>query len=170
MKWCLKVQKRKRMVLKGEKIPFRKHWSGNLCWNNGDYGTSYSTGLLRRLFPHWSNLQPWHISIRKFCQIGLNFTPHQKSKDPIYFTFKNFSLWPVNPQTTVAQKVAAEVVFRHFQGGGVEFFLSDLTDPPPPQIFDAHILENFVQKIFFLIFFRFAHIFTLWFTLTRYEL
>ena len=68
------------MVLKGEKIPFRKHWSGNLCWNNGDYGTSYSTGLLRRLFPDWSNLQPWHISIRKFCQVGLNFTPHQNWK------------------------------------------------------------------------------------------
>ena len=36
----------------------------------------------------------------------------------------------VNPQAPVAQKTADEVVFRHFQGEGVEFFFkSDLTDP-----------------------------------------
>ena len=29
---------------------------------------------------------------------------------------------PVNPQAPVAQKSADEVVFRHFQGEGVEFF------------------------------------------------
>ena len=47
----------------------------------------------------------------------------------------------VNPQALVAQKVADEVVFRRFQGKGVEFFFkSDLTDTP--QIFDAHLLEN----------------------------
>ena len=40
----------------------------------------------------------------------------------------------------VAHKIADEVVFRRFQGEGVEFFKSDLTDPP--QIFDAHLLEN----------------------------
>ena len=41
----------------------------------------------------------------------------------------------------MAQKVADEVVFRRFQGEGVEFFFkSDLNDPP--QIFDAHLLEN----------------------------
>ena len=40
----------------------------------------------------------------------------------------------------VAQKIADEVVFRRFQGERVEFFKSDLTDPP--QIFDAHLLEN----------------------------
>ena len=45
-----------------------------------------------------------------------------------------------NPYTPVAQKVADEVVFQRFQGGGVEFFQSDLTDPP--QTFDAHLLEN----------------------------
>ena len=38
---------------------------------------------------------------------------------------------PVNPQAPVAQKSADEVVFRRFQGEGVEFFFkSDLTDPP----------------------------------------
>ena len=37
----------------------------------------------------------------------------------------------LNPQTPVAQKIADEVVFRYFQGEGVEFFFkSDLTDPP----------------------------------------
>ena len=46
----------------------------------------------------------------------------------------------LNPQAPVAQKSADEVVFRRFQGEGVEFFKSDLTDPP--QIFDAHLLEN----------------------------
>ena len=45
-----------------------------------------------------------------------------------------------NPQAPVAQKIADEVVFCHFQGEAVEFFESDLTDPP--QIFDAHLLEN----------------------------
>ena len=29
----------------------------------------------------------------------------------------------LNPQAPVAQKIADEVVFRHFQGEGVEFFL-----------------------------------------------
>ena len=29
----------------------------------------------------------------------------------------------INPQALVAQKSADEVVFRHFQGEGVEFFL-----------------------------------------------
>ena len=28
----------------------------------------------------------------------------------------------INPQASVAQKIADEVVFRHFQGEGVEFF------------------------------------------------
>ena len=46
-----------------------------------------------------------------------------------------------NPQAPVAQKISDELVFRRFQGEGVEFFFkSDLTDPP--QIFDAHLLEN----------------------------
>ena len=38
---------------------------------------------------------------------------------------KNF----LNPQAPVAQKTADEVVFRHFQGEGVDFFKSDLTEP-----------------------------------------
>ena len=29
----------------------------------------------------------------------------------------------LNPQAPVAQKIAGEVGFRHFQGEGVEFFL-----------------------------------------------
>ena len=49
----------------------------------------------------------------------------------------------LNPQTPFAQEIADEVVSRHFQGEGVEFFFkSDLTDPPPHQIFDAHLLET----------------------------
>ena len=51
------------------------------------------------------------------------------------------SLYTLNPQAPVAQKIADEVVFRRFQGEGVEFFFkSDLTDPH--QIFDAHLLET----------------------------
>ena len=46
----------------------------------------------------------------------------------------------LNPQAPVAQEIADAVVFRRFRGEGVEFFKSDLTDPP--QIFDAHLLEN----------------------------
>ena len=47
----------------------------------------------------------------------------------------------VNPQTPVAQKVADEVVFRRFQVEGVVIFKLNLNDLPP-QIFDAHLLEN----------------------------
>ena len=32
-----------------------------------------------------------------------------------------FQFYFVNPQALVAQKIADEVVFRHFQGEGVEF-------------------------------------------------
>ena len=42
----------------------------------------------------------------------------------------------INPQAPIAQKIADEVVFRRFQGEGVEFFYH------PPQIFDAHLLKN----------------------------
>ena len=38
------------------------------------------------------------------------------------------------------QKIADEVVFLRFIDQGVKFFKLDLTDPP--QIFDAHLLEN----------------------------
>ena len=46
-----------------------------------------------------------------------------------------------NPQAPVAQKNADVVVFRRFQGEGVEFFLNR-TSLTPPQIFHAHLLEN----------------------------
>ena len=46
----------------------------------------------------------------------------------------------INPLAPVAQKIADEVVFRRFQGVGVEFFKIGLHWPP--QIFDAHLLEN----------------------------
>ena len=46
----------------------------------------------------------------------------------------------LNPHTPVTQKVADEVVFRRFQGEGVEFFL--IGPPCPSQIFDAHLLKN----------------------------
>ena len=42
----------------------------------------------------------------------------------------------LNPQAPVAQKITDEVVFRRFQGGGLEVFLIG------PQIYDAHLLEN----------------------------
>ena len=35
-----------------------------------------------------------------------------------------YSIILVNPHTPVAQKVSKEVVFRRFQGEGVEFFLN----------------------------------------------
>ena len=46
-----------------------------------------------------------------------------------------------NPQAPVAQKSAEEVVFRHFQGEGVEFFFNR-TSLTPHQIFDAYLLET----------------------------
>ena len=47
----------------------------------------------------------------------------------------------MNPQAPVAQKIADDVVFRRFQGEGVEFSKSYLT-APPPEIFDAHLLKK----------------------------
>ena len=49
----------------------------------------------------------------------------------------------LNPQAPVEQKIADEVVFRRFQGEGVEFFVNR-TSLTPTQIFDAHLLENFI--------------------------
>ena len=46
-----------------------------------------------------------------------------------------------NPQAPVAQKISDKVVFRRFQGEGVEFFLNR-TSLSPPKIFNAHLLEN----------------------------
>ena len=46
-----------------------------------------------------------------------------------------------NPQAPVAQKIADEVVFRHFQGERVEFFFNR-TSLTLQQIFDAHLLET----------------------------
>ena len=56
-------------------------------------------------------------------------------------------LFYINPHTHVPQKVADEVVFRRFQGKELEFFQSNLTDPP--KIFDAHLSiqrSGFVSK------------------------
>ena len=47
----------------------------------------------------------------------------------------------LNPQAPVAQKIADEVVFRRFQGKGVEFFFNR-TSLTPHQIFDAHLLKT----------------------------
>ena len=44
---------------------------------------------------------------------------------------KFYGTCALNPQAPVAQKISDEVVFRRFQGEGVEFFKSNLTDPPP---------------------------------------
>ena len=48
---------------------------------------------------------------------------------------------PINPQVPVAQKITDEVVFRRFQGEGVEFFFNRTT-LTPLQIFVAYLLEN----------------------------
>ena len=48
----------------------------------------------------------------------------------------------INPQAPVAKKSADEVVFRYFQGEGVEFFFLNRTSLTPHQIFNAHLLET----------------------------
>ena len=55
-------------------------------------------------------------------------------------TIKNL----VNPQAPIAQRIADEVIFRHFQDEGVEFFLNR-TSLTPHQIFDAYLLENTIK-------------------------
>ena len=73
-------------------------------------------------------------------QNGLFKSFRHNKISPLQILANNFRL-SLNPQAPVAQKIADEVVFRRFQGEGVEFFFkSDLTDSP--QIFDAHLLEN----------------------------
>ena len=60
----------------------------------------------------------------------------------IFLVFQSVIKSFINPQAPVAQKVADKVVFRRFQGEGVEFFFNRTSLTPPPQIFDAHLLEN----------------------------
>ena len=68
-------------------------------------------------------------------QNGLFKSFRHNKISPLQILANNFRL-SLNPQAPVAQKIADEVVFRRFQGEGVEFFFkSDLTDPP--QTFDA---------------------------------
>ena len=59
------------------------------------------------------------------CRFRLNFN------NIIIYSKKPYTgITLVNPHTPVVQKVADEVVFRRFQGEGVEFFFkSDVTDP-----------------------------------------
>ena len=47
----------------------------------------------------------------------------------LFSSQRQFASVEVNPQAPIAQKIADKVVFRRFQGAGVEFFKSDLTDP-----------------------------------------
>ena len=49
-----------------------------------------------------------------------------------YFSSQShyFYISYINPQAPVAHKIADEMVFRRFQDEGVEFFRSDLSDPP----------------------------------------
>ena len=62
---------------------------------------------------------------------------------------KNFSneqeiflrIMHINPQAPVAQKIADELVFRRFQGEGVEFFKIG-PHLPPIKFFGAHLLEK----------------------------
>ena len=56
-------------------------------------------------------------------QITLKMLKGPKNKEFSIFLDLKFSKNNINPQALVAQKTADEVVFRHFQGEGVEFFL-----------------------------------------------
>ena len=80
------------------------------------------------------------------CQLGIDMLMflHWLGMSPWIFDMK-FKLWnirmPINPQAPVAQKITDEMVFRRFQGEGVEFF-KNRTSLTPLQFFDAHLLEN----------------------------
>ena len=73
------------------------------------------------LFKHHKNL-----SIR-ICDDLLNSPKYVKAQGKIVAwadilgKVRNF-YFPISPQAPGAQKIADEVVFRHFQGEGVEFF------------------------------------------------
>ena len=61
--------------------------------------------------------------------VGKSFI--SKVKDVLLILYFSHNLYfdilsTVNPHTPIAQKVADEVVFRRFQGEGVEFFLIEL--------------------------------------------
>ena len=57
----------------------------------------------------------------------------------------------MNPYTPVAQKVADEVVFRHFLVEAVDFFKSDLTDCVKDFFLAASKINLYYQRIMFLI-------------------
>ena len=63
------------------------------------------------------------------------------SSTKIIFRRRQNLTFHINPQAIVAQKSTDELVFRRFQGEGLNFLKLDLIDPPP-QIFDAHLFET----------------------------
>ena len=64
------------------------------------------------------------------------------SSTKIIFRKRQNLTFHFNPQAIVAQKSTDELVFRRFQGEGLNFLKLDLIDLPPPQIFDAHLFET----------------------------
>ena len=100
--------------------------------------------------------QSIHNIVKKLCQSSAIISAYNFSLYPISHAvaraqrkqFTNCTSLAtrerVNPHTPVAQKVADEVVFRRFQGEGVEFLKSDLT--PHLQI---SFFSEFHMKIMF---------------------
>ena len=81
----------------------------------------YWSGLDRNL--HWKT----YLTIRKFLTPWDRNWPQVtvRNKGCRDLTYLSQYLWiysSINPQAPAAQKVADEVVFRRFQGEGVEFF------------------------------------------------
>ena len=79
-----------------------------------------------------------------FFYISLNIFHNETSclTRPFQVFIYYFQISYVNPQAPVAQKIADEVIFRPFQGEGVEFFLNRTSLTPLSQSFDANLLEN----------------------------
>ena len=75
----------------------------------------------------------------------------------------------LNPKTPIALKITDKVVFRRFRGEGVEFFKSDLTDPPSEffcasfvkyrlKPFQISFLSGFYIKVMFWVRWFFAEV------------
>ena len=76
----------------------------------------------------------------KYASVQICSSDHREDQTKFFETltskiFKNF-----NPLTPAAQKVTDDVFFDVSKVNESSFSKSDLTDPP--QIFDAHLLEN----------------------------
>ena len=102
---------------------------------------------------------------RSFCAWSTHLKFNQRDSPLLLILsiqgFKLIIIWkPLNPQAPVAQKITDKVVFRRFQGEGIEFFLNRTSLTPSDfwcasfgkyrfKLFQISFFSGFYIKIMF---------------------